>query len=302
MNKDSFFIEEGDENLRIDKFLVDQFQKYSRTEIQSFIKNGHVTVNGKKIKANYRCQAKDKIEIYIPVEEDVEIKPEDLAIDILHEDEGIIIVYKPRGMVVYPTVNHQSGTLVNALLHHTKTLSTTGGKERPGIVHRLDKDTSGLLVVAKTDDVYDNLTKQFANREVERIYGALVHGDIPHNKGVIDAPIGRDPKVRTQMAILDEGKEAITKFTVKERYGDYTYVECELITGRTHQIRLHLNYIGHSIVGEETYINHKTLSTEGQLLFAKSLAFCHPVTKEAFFFEVERPKLFKDVLKELGVD
>lgn len=302
MNKDSFFIEEGDENLRIDKFLVDQFQKYSRTEIQSFIKNGHVTVNGKKIKANYRCQAKDKIEIYIPVEEDVEIKPEDLAIDILHEDEGIIIVYKPRGMVVYPTVNHQSGTLVNALLNHTKTLSTTGGKERPGIVHRLDKDTSGLLVVAKTDDVYDNLTKQFANREVERIYGALVHGDIPHNKGVIDAPIGRDPKVRTQMAILDEGREAITKFTVKERYGDYTYVECELITGRTHQIRLHLNYIGHSIVGEETYINHKTLSTEGQLLFAKSLAFCHPVTKEAFFFEVERPKLFKDVLKELGVD
>lgn|SRR5690625_2690953 len=302
MSNYRFIVTPGEENFRIDKLLVEVLNNYSRTEIQSFIKEGFIKVNEQEVKPNYRCQEKDEIVISIPTKEETVPLPEDIPIEIIFEDDHIIVVNKPKGMVVYPTANHTKGTLVNALLSHTNELSSIGGKERPGIVHRLDKDTSGLLLIAKTDHVHKHLSKQFSDREVERIYGALVHGNIPHNKGVINAPIGRDPKVRTKMAVNDEGREAITNFVVKERYDDYTYVECELITGRTHQIRVHLHYIGHSIVGEQVYINHKTLQTQGQLLYAKSLGFIHPVTEEQLFFEIPMPKIFKNVIKNLGVD
>lgn len=302
MSKQQLVISEIEDQERIDKIVTYHFSSFSRTEIQQLIKSGHVTVNDQRVKPNYRCQTGDVLSISFPEEETLQLNPENIPLDIVYEDDYLLIVNKPKGMVVYPTDAHTSGTLVNALLHHTTELSRIGGEERPGIVHRLDKDTSGIILIAKKDEVHKRLSEQFKENKVERLYGALVHGDIPHQTGIINAPIGRDPKYRTRMAVLDDGREAITHFEVIERFGDYTFVECKLITGRTHQIRVHFQYIGHSIVGEQTYINHKTLQTGGQLLFAKSLRFIHPITKEQLHFEVPIPTFFQEVMKNLGVD
>lgn len=292
----------NDHNERIDKFLTDKLSSLSRTEIQSYIKAGHIKVNKRRVKANYRCQKEDVITLALPKEKKELPRAEKIALSILYEDDSLLVLNKPKGMVVHPSQAHPSGTLVNGLLYHRKELASIGDEGRPGIVHRLDKDTSGLLVVAKTEESYHHFIKEFSGRRVERIYGALVHGEIPHQKGVIKAPIGRNPKIRTQMAVREDGREAITHFTVKQSFKGYTYVKCKLITGRTHQLRIHLNYIGHSIVGEPIYIDHKTLDTKGQMLFAKTLGFVHPRTKEKMYFNIPIPDYFQEVINLLGED
>lgn len=302
MTKHQFTVREYEQDERIDKLLVLKLPDFSRTEIQKLIKEYYVTVNGQQIKPNYRCEIHDQIVVQVPKEEEVILEPENIPIEIVHEDESILLVNKPRGMVVHPTIQNPKGTLVNALLYHTDKLSNLAGQKRPGIVHRLDKDTSGILVVAKTDDAYKALSKQFFERKVKRTYRALVHGDIPHERGTIRAPIGRDPKHRTKMTVRKNGREAITHFVVKKRFGDYTYVQCELETGRMHQIRVHMHYIGHSIVGDPLYIDHKTLQTNGQLLYAQSLRFIHPTTSEEVYYEVSKPILFQKVMNEIGVE
>lgn len=284
---------------RIDKLLTELNPDRSRSAIQTWIVEDYVTVNGETVKANYKCQTDDEIKWKIPEVKPLEIKAENIPLDIIYEDRDLLVVNKPKGMVVHPSLGHGSGTLVNALLHHCEDLSGINGVERPGIVHRIDKDTSGLLMVAKNDKAHQHLSKQLAEREVERKYVALVHGEIPHEKGLIDAPIARDPNNRQRMAIVDDGKAAITHFRVLKRYPDYSYVECELETGRTHQIRVHLNYINYPLVGDPLYGPRKTLDLNGQALHAKKLGFIHPQTEEWMEFESELPTYLSDTLKTI---
>lgn len=243
-------VKEEEINIRIDLLLSEYYPKESRSQIQRWIKNNFVKVNDKEIKPNYKCRKNDIIKGLIPAEKPMELIAENIALDIVYEDDDLIVINKPRGMVVHPSENHQSGTLVHALLHHTNELSTISGDHRPGIVHRIDKDTSGLLVVAKNNDIHTELIDQLKVNEFERYYEAIVHGEIGHESGLIDAPIGRDPKHRLRMDVVDQGKKATTYFQVIQRYINYTLVSCRLETGRTHQIRVHLNYINHPIIGD----------------------------------------------------
>src|SRR5690625_122552 len=220
--------------------LANVQQDRSRSQIQKWIEENFVTVNGKFVKANYKCQVQDQIRWSIPKEKQINLMPENIPLSIIYEDDDLLVVNKPKGMVVHSSENHQNGTLVHALLYHTEKLSQIGGLERPGIVHRLDKDTSGLLVVAKNDETHKHLAKQCKRHEVERTYEAIVYGVIDHNKGIIDAPIGRDPKHRLRMAVVDNGKQAITHFHIIKKYRKYTHISCSLETGRTHQIRVHM--------------------------------------------------------------
>lgn len=285
--------------IRIDKLLADVNEGISRSQIQSWVTRNLVTVNGDPVKANYKCNAGDKITWSIPEVEPLNITAEDIPLDIYYEDSELVVVNKPRGMVVHPSAGHQNGTLVNALLYHCRDLSGINGVERPGIVHRIDKDTSGLLVVAKNDQAHIHLSEQLASKEVKRKYEAIVHGEISHEKGMIDAPIGRDPKDRQKMGIVANGKPAITHFEVLKNYPDYTYLECQLETGRTHQIRVHMKYIGHPLVGDLKYGPRKTLNIGGQALHAKILGFIHPRTKEWMEFETTPPAYFKEVLDHI---
>lgn len=296
MHNFSIKVEAEYNNVRIDKVLTELNEDTSRSQIQSWIKDGYVLVNGKQVKTNYKCQTNDVIEWSIPEIKPLEIEPENILLDIVYEDEHLLVVNKPKGMVVHPSPGHESGTLVHALLYHCDDLSGINGVERPGIVHRIDKDTSGLLVVAKNDKAHIGLSEQFANREVERKYVALVHGEIPHETGMIDAPIGRDPKNRQRMAVVDNGKPAITHFNVLERYPEYTYIECRLETGRTHQIRVHMRYIEFPLVGDPLYGPRKTMDLGGQALHAISIGFIHPITKEEMTFDSEIPAYFQDTL------
>lgn len=300
MSENYFTVTETESNERVDKLLVQINHSYSRTEIQSWITSGIVYVNNQKVKPNYRCKVGDELTWSVPKDEHFIIEQENIPLEIMYEDDFLLVVHKPRGMIIHPTAAHQTGTLVNALLHHTKNLSTIGGDERPGIVHRLDKDTSGLIVVAKDDQTHEKLAQQFASGTCDRIYEAIVHGVIDHETGIIDAPIARDPHVRTKMAVVTGGRKAITHFQVIKRYDSYTYVTCQLQTGRTHQIRVHMNYIGHSVVGDPIYIDHKTLHIGGQALFARELGFIHPHTKKQVHFKSDLPSYFKDVLIEIG--
>ncbi|MBN6204987.1 RluA family pseudouridine synthase [Ralstonia pickettii] len=284
---------------RIDKLLSEINQDISRSQIQTWIEQGHVKVNQRIVKANYKCQTGDEIEWQIPEVKPLEIKPENIPLDIIYEDSDLLVVNKPRGMVVHPSVGHGSGTLVNALLYHCNDLSGIHGVERPGIVHRIDKDTSGLLVVAKNDRAHIGLSEQLARREVERRYIALVHGEISHESGMVDAPIGRDPKNRQRMAVVDNGKSAITHFRVLKRFPDYSYIECKLETGRTHQIRVHMRYIDFPLVGDPLYGPRKTLELGGQALHAKSVGFMHPLKNEWLHFESEIPAYFAEALKTI---
>lgn len=292
-------VTEENVNERIDKILVPLNPSATRSQIQKWIADHQVTVNQKHVKANYKCQLGDEIEWEIPAIKRIELKAENLPLMIIYEDDDLLVVNKPKGMVVHPTETHPNGTLVNALLYHTNQLSTVGGLERPGIVHRIDKDTSGLLVVAKRDNIHTALAKQLETQQMERIYEALVQGVIEHDNGLIDAPIGRNPHIRTQMAIVDHGKEAVTHFQVVKRYHNYTHVACQLTTGRTHQIRVHLKYIDHPIVGDPVYNGKQTLGVQTQVLFSKKLGFQHPHTKEYLTFEIEAPDDFKNVLKQI---
>jgi len=292
-------VKEKEHNSRIDRLLTPLIANLSRTQIQKMIESGFITVNQQQIKPNYKCQIDDKIDLEIPVKEEVQIEPENIPLEIVYEDKDLLVLNKRKGMVVHPTAEHQQGTLVNALRYHTNELSTRSGVERPGIVHRIDKDTSGLLVVAKNDETHLHLAEQLQARTMVRVYEAILHGVIDHANGMIDAPIGRDPNNRVQMEVVTGGKPAITHFKVLDRYDEFTYITCELETGRTHQIRVHMNYIGHPLVGDPKYTKRQTIHTDGQALFAKKLGFLHPTLDQWMEFEVEQPDYFKKLLKAM---
>lgn len=297
--ENKYIVPENQIDKRIDKVLVTLNPVQSRSEVQKWIKEQHVRVNDELVKANYKCQLEDVITWQVPHTKEVEILPEAIPLHIVYEDDDLLVISKPQGMVVHPSHAHSTGTLVNALLYHVQHLSTIGGENRPGIVHRIDKDTSGLLVVAKTDAAHMNLTEQLQQQKMERIYETIVEGVLEHDRGSIDAPIGRDPQKRVQMAVVDDGKKAITHFQVLNRYQDHTYLACRLTTGRTHQIRVHLNYIHHPIVGDEIYNNSSVKNYTGQALYSKKLSFEHPTRKEKVTFEIDAPYTFKQVLSEV---
>ncbi|HHY74548.1 MAG TPA: RluA family pseudouridine synthase [Bacillus bacterium] len=288
------------EKERIDKVLSSLQEDWSRSQVQEWIKEGLVTVNGKEVKGNYKCKRGDYIEVDIPEPEILDVLPEEMDLDIYYEDSDVLVVNKPKGMVVHPAPGHLTGTLVNGLMAHCKDLSGINGVLRPGIVHRIDKDTSGLLMVAKNDMAHESLVDQLVNKTVLRKYKAIVHGVIPHDNGTIDAPIGRDKNDRQSMTVTDENsKTAVTHFCVLERYKDYTYIECQLETGRTHQIRVHMKYIGFPLVGDPKYGPKKTLEIGGQALHAGILGFSHPRTKEFLQFEAPLPVYFEQLLNNL---
>ncbi|MEH7011947.1 RluA family pseudouridine synthase [Neobacillus niacini] len=284
---------------RIDKVISTLDEEWSRTQVQQWIKEGNVLVNGQTIKTNYKCSLNDEIEISIPDPELLDVIPEDMDLDIYFEDKDVLVVNKPSGMVVHPAPGHLTGTLVNGLMAHCKDLSGINGVLRPGIVHRIDKDTSGLLMVAKNDMAHEKLVNQLVEKTVTRKYRAIVHGVIPHDFGTIDAPLGRDTKDRQSMTVVDNGKHAVTHFHVIERLKDFTFVECQLETGRTHQIRVHMKYIGYPLAGDPKYGPKKTLDINGQALHAGILGFNHPRTNEYLEFEAPLPKEFEEVLEQL---
>lgn len=285
--------------LRIDKFLATELKEFTRSQIQLMIEEGLVTINDKPIKSNYKLKVNDEITVNIKEPELTDIEPQDIPLDIYYEDQDIIVVNKKSGMVVHPALGNYKDTLVNALLFHCKDLSGINGKIRAGIVHRIDKDTSGLLVACKNDLAHKNLSQQFMDHKVNKIYYCIVNGVIPHNMGLIDAPIGRDPQSRQQMAVVENGKEARTHFKVLERFEKNTLVEIKLETGRTHQIRVHMKYIGYPLVGDPVYGVRKVVGDNGQFLHAKKLEFYHPRTNEFLSFETPLPDDFNNLLNEL---
>ncbi|MGG4439467.1 RluA family pseudouridine synthase [Brevibacillus fortis] len=293
-------VEPADASERIDKFITLQNEEWSRSQVQAWVKEGRVTVNGEPIKNNYKLQAEDEVTLRVPPPKEMAIQAEEMSLEIVYEDSDVVVVNKPRGLVVHPAPGHYSGTLVNGLLAHCKDLSGINGVLRPGIVHRIDKDTSGLLMVAKNDKAHMGLAEQLKAHTVNRKYVAIVHGVIPHEMGTIEAPIGRDPKNRQQMAVVFENsKPAVTHFIVLERFKEYTLVELKLETGRTHQIRVHMKYIDYPLAGDPKYGPKNTLELEGQALHAKTLGFIHPRTGEQLEFEAPMPKELLDVIEVL---
>lgn len=298
---ETFTVQADSAKNRIDKALASMQDKWSRTQVQNFVDEGHLLVNGEKVKKTYKVKENDIITVDEPEAEPLEILAEDLNLEIIYEDEDVLVVNKPKGMVVHPAPGHATGTLVNGLMHHCTDLSGINGVMRPGIVHRIDKDTSGLLMVAKNDMAHESLVQQLVDKTVTRRYTALVHGHIPHDKGTIDAPIGRDQKNRQKQAVVDNGKHAVTHFHVTGRFGvDYTVIECRLETGRTHQIRVHMNYIGYPLVGDPKYGPKKTMDIGGQALHAGVLGFVHPRTNEYLEFSTPIPADFEALLARLG--
>jgi len=295
----TYTIEEQHAGERIDKAVSSLQTEWSRTQIGNWVSEGVLTVNGEVVKPKYKVRTGDVIEITVPEVEELEIVAEDLNLEIIYEDADVLVVNKPRGMVVHPAPGHATGTLVNGLMHHCTDLSGINGVMRPGIVHRIDKDTTGLLMVAKNDVAHESLVNQLVAKTVTRKYTALVHGHIAHDKGTIDAPIGRDTKDRQKQAVVDSGKHAVTHFQVIERFGDYTLVECRLETGRTHQIRVHMNYIGFPLAGDPKYGPRKTIDFGGQVLHAGVLGFTHPVTGEYLEFSTPIPEDFQQLLASL---
>lgn len=283
---------------RLDKALAD-LTELSRSQASEQIKAGLVLVNGQAQKAKYAVKAGDVVTYELPQEELLDCLPQDLPLDIIYEDADVAVVNKPQGMVVHPSAGHPSGTLVNALLFHIKDLSAINGVIRPGIVHRIDKDTSGLLMIAKNDQAHQFLADELKEKKSLRQYLAIVHGNLPNDRGVIEAPIGRSDKDRKKQAVTAKGKPAVTHFQVVERFGDYTLVRLTLETGRTHQIRVHMAYIGHPVAGDPLYAPKKTLKGQGQFLHAETLAFTHPVTGQLMRFTAEVPAVFQETLDQL---
>ncbi len=293
-------VEENYCNTRLDKFLAIMLPDLTRTRLQQFIKEGHVLVNSKQEKNSYKVQTDDLIEIELPEDKALEILPENISLDIVYEDQDVIVVNKANGMIVHPSVGITTGTLVNALLYHCHDLSGINGVIRPGIVHRIDKETTGLLMVAKNDQAHKDLSEQLREHSVERKYVALVHGVINHEFGTIDAPIGRDTQDRQKMKVTDlNSKQARTNFKVLKRFNDMTLIECRLETGRTHQIRVHMAFIGHPVYGDPKYGYRRDDQSFGQYLHAKTLGFIHPTTKKKMSFDSPLPKPFEDKIKEL---
>ena len=296
-----YIINSENGNMRLDKALSILDNALSRSIIQKQLENGDVLVNGKREKASYKTKLNDEILMKEIEPKEIELKAQDIPIDIVYEDSDIIVVNKPKGMVVHPANGNPDGTLVNAIMNICKdSLSGLGGEIRPGIVHRIDKDTSGLLIVAKNDKAHINLSEQIKNREITKKYVALVRGVIKENFATIDMPIGRSDKDRKKMAVRKDGKKAVTHFDVIERFDGFTYLDIKIDTGRTHQIRVHMAEIGYPIVGDMVYSNGKNpFGVEGQMLHAKSLDFKHPITGEQMHLEAPLPEYFEEVLEKL---
>ncbi|MBQ8749580.1 MAG: RluA family pseudouridine synthase [Clostridia bacterium] len=298
-----FFVEDEYINIRLDNYLLEKLQGFTRSQIKHLIESGLVLINGKIKKAGEKLKAKQEIKVSIPKTKEVSIEKEDIDIDIVYQDEDLAVINKKQGMVVHPAVGNLSGTLVNALLFNIKDLSGINGEIRPGIVHRLDKDTSGLLVVAKNDKAHLNLSKQIQTKECKRHYKAIVIGNLKDDSGTVQTYIGRSSKDRKKMAVVDEtkGKLAITNYQVIERFKGYTFVEYELKTGRTHQIRVHSAYLKAPILGDFVYApNQKNnFKLNGQLLHAYKLEFTQPTTNKQLSFEVALPNYFENVLEIL---
>lgn len=283
---------------RLDKVLAGELPKYSRSQIKKWIDAGRVTVNGQKAQGKYKVHQGDEVMVDPQAPQKVDLTPEDIPLDIVYEDDDVIVVNKPQGMVVHPAPGHPDHTLVNALLYHSP-LSTINGEFRPGIVHRIDKDTSGLLMVAKNDMAHRSLSAQLKAKTTEREYVAIVHGVIGEDRGRIEAPIGRSKVDRKKQAVVADGKPAVTHFRVLKRYRHYTLIACRLETGRTHQIRVHLAYIGHPVAADPLYGPAKTLPGKGQYLHAKTLGFTHPRTGKVMHFEAPLPDYFQHMLDQL---
>ena len=284
-------------DMRLDAFLASVYEDKSRTFFQKLIKEGSVLVDGKTVKPGLMLDPDQTIEISFPEPESLNILPEDIPLDIVYEDEDVILINKPRGMVVHPAAGHYSGTLVNALLYHCHDLSGINGVLRPGIVHRIDKDTTGIVIACKNDMAHRSIAAQLKAHTSKRAYYALVRGNIKEDSGTVDKPIGRDPKNRKKMACRPDGKNAVTHFTVLERFGNYTLTECRLETGRTHQIRVHMTSLGHPLAGDEVYGTGKDpFSVQGQLLHAYLFGFKHPSTHAYMEFTVPLPDDFEKCL------
>lgn len=289
------------EEMRIDKFISENAENLSRSYVQKLIEENKISVNGKSVKSNYKTKPGDVIEIEIPAPVSLDVTAEDIPLDIVYEDDCMLVVNKPQGMVVHPAAGNYEGTLVNALLNHCGgSLSEINGVIRPGIVHRIDKDTSGLLMVAKDNTAHISLSEQIKEHSLTRKYITLVHGNIKEDSGTIDKPIGRHHTDRKKMCITEKNsRNAVTHFKVLKRFGTYTFVECRLETGRTHQIRVHMASIGHPVMGDKTYgVKKEKYNLTGQLLHAKVVGFIHPKTGEYMEFETEIPERFLKFLKE----
>ncbi|MBQ7841347.1 MAG: RluA family pseudouridine synthase [Lachnospiraceae bacterium] len=298
-----FQITEEQEDERIDKCMTSLIDSLSRSFIQKLIKEENVLVNGKPVKANYRMKADDDVSFYLPKAVEPDIEPENIPLDVLYEDEDVLVVNKPKGMVVHPAAGHYSGTLVNAVMYHCQgQLSGINGMMRPGIVHRIDKDTTGSIIICKNDTAHQSIAAQLKEHSIVRRYRAIVHGILKEEEGVIDAPIGRDPNERKKMAINHKnGKNAITHYKVLQRFSSYTYVECVLETGRTHQIRVHMSSIGHPLLGDQVYGPKKCpfSNLEGQTLHAMILGFVHPIKGEYIETSAPLPAYFENLLRIL---
>ncbi len=283
---------------RIDKELAHHLTDISRSQLQKWIEDGNVTVNGETVKPKYKLAVGDEVVVQPEKPQKIDLEPENIPLDIVYEDDDVIVVNKPQGMVVHPAPGHPNHTLVNALLYHSP-LSTINGEFRPGIVHRIDKDTSGLLMIAKNDLAHRSLAAQLKAKTNEREYVALVHGVIKEERGTIDAPLGRSKKDRKKQAVVEDGRHAVTHFKVLERFQHYTLVSCQLETGRTHQIRVHMKYIGHPLAGDPLYGPRKTLSGNGQYLHARLLGFKHPRTGKQMTFTSPLPEYFQKKIARL---
>lgn len=301
MNKITLEISQDDQGQRLDTFIAENIEELSRSYVQKLIAEGAITVNEKTVKANYKLKENDLVIAKIPDPQPIKIEPENIPLDIIYEDSDLLVVNKPVDMVVHPAHGNYSGTLVNALLAHCQDLSGINGRLRPGIVHRIDKDTSGLLLIAKNDFAHRGLASQLKEHSVDRAYLALVHGVVTEPGGIIDAPIGRHSSDRKKMAVtLKNSKNALTRYFVKERFAKYTLVECHLETGRTHQIRVHLAYISHPLVGDPMYGYRKNnLGFSGQALHAYLIGFSHPRTGERLQFSTDLPQKFAQTLQVL---
>ena len=299
----TFVVKKGEENNRIDSYLAKRTSEFSRVAIQRLIDEEKILVNGKKIKSSYKTQLEDKITIQPDEPKEIKLKAQDIPVEIIYEDQYIIVVNKPKGMVVHPANGNPDGTLVNSLMAICKdSLSGIGGEIRPGIVHRLDKDTSGIIIVAKNDKAHINLSEQIKNHEIKKIYIALVRGIVKEKEGTINMPIGRSTKDRKKMAVTKNGKEAITHFKVLERFPEHncSLLEIKIETGRTHQIRVHLSQIGYPIIGDEVYSNGKNeWGIKGQCLHAKRLQFKHPISQKEMDLEASFPQYLEKLINQL---